>query len=163
MAQFFEWFVLLHIVGLVIFIACHGVSMFVAFRIRAQRDPRAIAAGLEASSAAIGPMYLGLLLLIVGGLGAAAGGDLWSETWIIASAIVFVAVIVAMYAMATPYYKRVREAVGAQVGGKPPEGQPASAEELATLLDTRRPELLLVVGGVGLLALLWLMVLRPTL
>ena len=163
MAQFFPWFVLLHIVGLVIFAVCHGVSMFVAFRIRGQREPRAVAAGLEASSAAIGPMYLGMLLLIVGGLGAAAGGDLWTQPWIIASAIVFVVIIAVMYMVATPYYRRVREAVGAPIQGKPPAGPPATAEELANLLDTRRPELLLAVGGGGLLVLLWLMVLRPTL
>jgi hypothetical protein len=29
------------------------------------------------------------------------------------------------------------------------------------MLDTRRPEILLLVGAVGLLILLWLMVLRP--
>ena len=163
MAQFFEWFVLLHIVGLVIFAVCHGVSMFVAFRIRPMRDARPIAAAMEASSAAIGPMYLGLLLLIVGGLGAAAGGDLWTQPWIIASAIVLVVILAAMYMVATPYYRRVREAVGAPVQGKPPETAPASAEELAVLLDTRRPEILLLVGGGGLVVLLWLMVLRPTL
>ena len=163
MAELYPWFVLAHILGLVIFVACHGVSLFVAFRIRSQRQPQAIAAGLEASSAAIGPMYLGLILLIVGGLGAAAGGNLWGETWIIASAIVLVIVIVAMYAMATRYYQRVRQAVGAPIQGKPAEGPPASPEELAALLDTRRPELLLVIGGGGLLILLWLMVLRPTL
>jgi cytochrome bd-type quinol oxidase subunit 2 len=163
MAQFFQWFVLLHILGLVIFAVCHGVSMFVAFRIRPMRDPRPIAAALEASSAAVGPMYLGLLLLIVGGLGAAAGGDLWTQPWIIASAIVLVAVLAVMYMVATPYYRRVREAVGASVQGKPVGGSTASVDELAALLDTRRPEILMVVGGGGLVILLWLMVLRPTL
>ena len=163
MAEFFQWFVLLHIVGLVIFAVCHGVSMFVAFRIRPMRDARPIAAAMEASSAAIGPMYLGLLLLIVGGLGAAAGGNLWTQPWIIASAIVLVVILAVMYMVATPYYVRVRQAVGAQVRGKPPEGPPASPEELAALLDTRRPEILLLVGGGGLVILLWLMVLRPTL
>lgn len=163
MAELYPWFVLAHILGLVIFVACHGVSLFVAFRIRSQRQPQAIAAGLEASSAAIGPMYIGLVLLIVGGIGAAAGGNLWGEAWIIASAIVLVIVIAAMYMVATPYYRRIREAVGASVQGKPPEAPPASAEELATLLDTRRPEILAAVGGVGMLVLLWLMVLKPTL
>jgi hypothetical protein len=127
------------------------------------RDPRPIAAALEASSAAIGPMYLGLLLLIVGGLGAAAGGDLWTQPWIIASAIVLVVILAVMYMVATPYYRRIREAVGATVGGKPVSTTPATPEELATLLDTRRPELLLAIGGGGLAILLWLMVLRPTL
>jgi hypothetical protein len=29
------------------------------------------------------------------------------------------------------------------------------------MLDTRRPEILLAVGSIGLLVLIWLMVLRP--
>ena len=163
MAELFPWFVLIHIAGMAIFVACHGVSMFVSFRIRSQREPRAIAAAMEASSAAILPMYLGLTLLLVGGLGAAAGANLWTQPWVIASAIVLVVVITVMYMVATPYYVRVRQAVGATTRGKPPEGPQASPEELAALLDTRRPELLLLVGGGGLLILLWLMVLKPTL
>ncbi len=161
MTELFPWFVLLHLIGLVLFVACHGVSMFVAFRIRSQREPRAIAAAMEASSMAIGPMYLGMLLLIIGGLGAAAGANLWFEPWIIASAVVFVLVIGAMYGMATPYYIRVRQAVGAPVRGEPGGEPTASPEELAALLDTRRPEALLVTGGLGLVILLWLMVLKP--
>ena len=161
MADLFSWFVLLHLIGLVLFVACHGVSMFVAFRIRSQREPRAIAAAMEASSMAIGPMYLGMLLLIIGGVGAAAGANLWFEPWIIASAVVFVLVIGAMYGIATPYYIRVRQAVGAPARGEPGGEPTASPEELAALLDTRRPEALLVTGGLGLVILLWLMVLKP--
>lgn len=161
MAELFSWFVLLHLIGLVLFVACHGVSMFVAFRIRSQREPRAIAAALEASSMAIGPMYIGMLLLIVGGLGAAAGANLWFEPWIIASAVVLVLVIGAMYGIASPYYIRVRQAVGAPVRGEPGGEPTVSPEELATLLDTRRPEALLITGGLGIVILLWLMVLKP--
>jgi hypothetical protein len=161
MTELYPWFVFLHLVGLVVFAVCHGVSMFVAFRIRSQRNPQAIVAAMEASSAAIGPMYLGLLLLIVGGLGAAAGANLWFEPWIIASAVVLIVVVGVMYAVATPYYVRVREAVGAPVRGNPGGTPSASPEELAQLLDTRRPEILLTVGAVGMLVLVWLMVLKP--
>jgi hypothetical protein len=161
MAQLYEWFVLLHIVGLLVFAVCHGVSMFVAFRIRSQRNPQAIIAAMEASSAAIGPMYLGLLLLIVGGLGAAAGANLWFQPWVIASVVVLIVVLGVMYAVATPYYVRIREAVGAPVRGNPGGEPSASPEELQRLLDTRRPEILLAVGATGMLILVWLMVLKP--
>jgi hypothetical protein len=164
MAEFYGWFVFLHIVGLVLFAMGHGVNVLSAFRIRAQKDPRAVAGALEASSMALGPMYIGLLLLIVGGAGAATAGELWGQTWIIASIIVLIAVIVLMYGIATPYYGQVREAVGL----RPPKGAtepapPIEGEALARLLDTRRPETLLAVGGLGLLILIWLMVLKPTL
>ena len=162
MAELYPWFVLLHLVGLVVFVACHGVSMFVAFRIRSQREPRAIAAAMEASSMAIGPMYIGMLLLIIGGLGAAAGANLWFEPWIIASAVVLVLVIGAMYGIATPYYIRVRQAVGAPVRGEPggaADGQPRGAGARCSTPDDRRRSW--SSAAIGLLVLLWLMVLKP--
>ena len=150
MAELYGWFVLLHIIGLVVFAICHGVSMFVAFRVRSNRGNRgAVAAAMEASSASITPMYLGMLLLIVGGLGAAAGGNLWTAPWIIGSAVTLVVVIGLMYMIATPYYRSVRAAVGIQAPGAKPIGEPLTDDELARLLDTRRPELLLAVAVSG--------------
>ena len=162
MAEFYSWFVLLHLIGLVVFAAGHGVNMVAAFRVRTQRDVRAVAAGLEASSAALGLVYVGLLLLIIGGLAAAWAGDQFGKPYVIASIVVLIVVIAAMYMIATPYYGRIREAVGL----RPPKGAtepaaPVGPDELAKLLDTRRPEALLTVGGLGLLILLWLMVIKP--
>ena len=42
MAEFYSWFVLLHLIGLVVFAAGHGVNMLAAFRVRTQRDARAV-------------------------------------------------------------------------------------------------------------------------
>jgi hypothetical protein len=155
MAEFYPWFALAHIVGVVLFATSHGVSAFVAFRIRGQRDLAVVAATLELSRLAIGPMYIGLLLLTVGGLGAAWIGDLFTAPWVLASIVVLVIVLGAMYAIATPYYMRIRQALA-------PDAQPRLTEDdLAGMLDTRRPEILLLVGAVGLLILLGLMVLRP--
>ena len=88
MDEQYHWFVFLHLVGLVLFAICHGGSVFMAFRIRSERDPQAIVAAAGGEPAATAPMYLGLLLLVVGGIGAAAGADLWGEPWIIASVVV---------------------------------------------------------------------------
>lgn len=161
MTELYPWFVLVHLVGLVLFATSHGVSAFIAFRVREERDPKAIVSLLETSRGAVSPMYVGLLLLIVGGLGAAAGADLWTEPWVIGSIVVFVAVVAVMYSVASPYYGALRVAVGAP-GPKGPGGEPTvGPAELATMLDTRRPEILVTVGSVGLLVLLWLMVLKP--
>jgi hypothetical protein len=161
MASLYPWFVFVHLVGLVVFAVAHGVSMFAAFRMRAAAQPMAVQGALDASSMAMGPMYVGLLLLVIGGLGAAAAGDLWTKPWIIASIVVLILVVGAMYGVATPYYRRVREAVGITEPGKPPGPPTATVEELGALLDTKRPEILLGIGTVGLLVLLWLMVLKP--
>jgi hypothetical protein len=170
MAAWYPWLVFAHLVGLVLFTLSHGASTYMAFRVRQERDPHTVAAILDVSQLAIGPMYIGLLLLAIGGLGAAWVGGLFAKPWIIASIIVFIAVIVMMYAVASPYYRKLRESVGAQPGGSRAAGQSgssgagaatASPEELAALLDSRRPEILAAGGTVGLLLLVWLMVIKP--
>lgn len=150
----YQWLAFLHLVGVLVFVAAHGVSMFVAFRIRSERDPAVVASHLSVSQLATRIAYIGLVLLGVGGLGAAGSGGMLVEPWAIASYVVLGLVLVAMYAVATPYYIKVRQLVG-EGGGS------ADRDALATMLDSRRPEVLLAVGGLGLLVLFWLMVFRP--
>jgi hypothetical protein len=158
MADLYSWFVVIHLIGLVVFAVSHGVSMFTAFRIRRVDDPAAVASLLASSKASVMPVYLGLLLLLVGGIGAAWGANLWFEPWILASVAVLVVVIGVMYALATPYYIGIREALE----DRGPDGRPTiEPAELARRLDTRRPEILVSVGGVGMVVLVWLMVMKP--
>lgn len=79
------WFVVAHLVGLVLFAICHGASAFMAFRLRNERDPVVVDSLLKVGQLSVGPMYVGLLLLIVGGLGVAASANLWGQPWILAS------------------------------------------------------------------------------
>ena len=152
----YQWLVFAHLVGLVFFAMCHGVSIFSAFRIRSMRDTAAIRGQLELTTQSSRLMYIGLILLAVGGIGAASSANLWGATWITWSIVVFIAVIVTMYAVASSYYYPLRDLVNGKDGAPPAEG-----EALAKALDTRRPELLLAIGGGGLLILIWLMVLKP--
>jgi Predicted integral membrane protein (DUF2269) len=106
----------------------------------------------------LGPMYIGLALLIIGGLGAAWVANLWGHTWIIASIVVFIAVLVTMWAVASPYYMNLRK--GLTESG--PDGNPTMSDEaLFAQLDSRRPEFLAAAGTIGLLLLVWLMVIKP--
>jgi hypothetical protein len=118
---FYPWFVLAHLVGLVLFAMAHGASAFMAFRVRRERDPVVVESLLGIGQLSIGPMYIGLLLLGVGGLGAAAGANLWGQPWIIASIAIFVVVLIVMWAVASPYYMGLRKAL--QERG--PDGRPA--------------------------------------
>ncbi|MGP1673778.1 MAG: DUF2269 family protein [Candidatus Limnocylindrales bacterium] len=158
MAEFYAWFVFAHLAGLVLFAISHGASAFMSLRIRRERDPATVAAMLDIGQLAIGPMYIGLVLLIVGGAGAAAGANLWGAPWVIASIVVFIIVLVVMWAVASPYYMGLRKSLEARA----PDGRPAiEPAELTRQLATRRPELLAIVGTVGLLLLVWLMVIKP--
>lgn len=158
MEAFYSWFVFAHLLGLVVFAICHGASAFMAFRIRGERDPAVVDALLKVGGMSVGPMYIGLLLIGVGGLGAAAGLDLWGRPWIIASIVVFIVVLVLMWAVASPYYMGLRTALEV----RDEDGRPAiDAAVLEPMLDTRRPEVLAAVGTIGLVVLVWLMVIKP--
>jgi len=158
LAELYPWFVVAHLVGLVLFAISHGASAFMSFRVRNERDPVVVDALLKVGGIAVGPMYIGLLLLIVGGLGAAAGANLWGQPWIIASIVVLVVVLVVMWSVASPYYMGLRKALEERGPDGRPTMEPAA---LAAMLDTRRPEILALVGTVGLVLLVWLMVIKP--
>ena len=158
MAELYPWFVFAHLVGLVIFSISHGASAFMSFRLRGERDPVVVDSLLKVGQLSVGPMYIGLLLLIVGGLGAAAGANLWGQPWILASIGVFVVVLVVMWAVASPYYMGLRKALEE----RGPDARPAiEPSALGRMLDTRRPEILTSVGTIGLVLLVWLMVIKP--
>lgn len=152
----YTWFVLLHLVGLVIFSAMHGVSMAVSFWIRSQTERATIATLLALSSRAVQVAYLGLILLGVGGLGAAANVGWLTSSWVVASYIVLAVVVVAMYAVAAPYYYGLRGAMAGEKGAPPIDDV-----EVRARLASKRPEALAIIGGLGLLALVWLMVMKP--
>ena len=127
------WFVLLHLVGLVIFLAMHGVSMAVSFWVRGQTDRATIVSLLMLSSRAVQVAYLGLVLLGIGGLGAAANVGWLTASWVVASYIVLAVVVVAMYAIAAPYYYGLREAIEGR------EGRPADRRRRAPCAPRQSP------------------------
>lgn len=153
----YQWWVFLHIAGVFAFLVAHGVSVGVAFRLRRERDPRRIMALLDLSSWSTSLMYIGILLLLTGGIVAGFVGDWWGSGWIWVSLGTLLVVIVAMYAVASGYYKRLRLIVGAMADGS----QAVSEGQLAGLLEGPRPWILAVIGFGGLLFILYLMLFKP--
>lgn len=153
----YQWLVVIHLAGLVLFAFGHGVSMFVAFRLRSCRDRGLAWELLELSQRGNRFAYLGLLLLIVGGLGAAAQGSLLGTTWVIATSVVLIVVLVAMFALAAGFYYPLRR----RMADDPDGGAGLDGDELVAALDNRRPEILAAVGLGGLLVMIALMVLKP--
>jgi hypothetical protein len=156
-----QWMVFLHIAGVFAFLVAHGVSVGVAFRVRLERDPKRIMALLDLSSWSVSLMYLGLLLLLGGGVTAGFSpgipGSWWGDGWIWVSLGSLLLVMIAMYAVATTYYRRLRLIVGAMADGS----QAVSEERLTDLLEGPRPWVLAVIGFGGVLFILYLMLFKP--
>jgi hypothetical protein len=157
-------FVSAHVVGAFLFVLAHGVSMGAALKMRGQRDRERVTMLLQMSQAAIGIMYIGLLLLLAGGIAAGFGGDYWGKAWIWASIGVLAVVLGAMYGLATPHYMKLRAALAApDADGKVRESKqpPLTDAQVDAMLDSSRPYVLALVGGIGLTLILWLMVVKP--
>ena len=158
----YPYIVLLHVIGAFVFALAHGVSVAVGLRLRGVQSREQIAALLELSGMAIGGLYVGLLLLLIGGVWAGFAGDHWGRLWIWVALGILVVIIVAMYAIATPFYGRMRAAAGVFTDPKQiARFGEIGPDELARMGASSRPIWLAVIGGVGLLAIIWLMVVKP--
>jgi uncharacterized membrane protein len=157
----YQWMVFLHIAGVFAFLVAHGVSVGVSFRVRRERDPKRIMALLDLSSWSVSLMYLGLALLLAGGVTAGFSpgipGSWWGDGWIWVSLGTLLLVMIAMYLVAATYYKRLRLIVGAMADGS----QAVSEERLTDLLEGPRPWVLAVIGFGGVLFILYLMLFKP--
>ena len=119
-----RWWVLLHIAGAFGFLMAHGVSAYAVLRLRKERDPVRVSQLLEMSSSSIGLMWNAIGLLLIGGVVAGFTGHFWGQGWIWAAIVLLLAITVAMYAVATPWVKRLRTVAAAMAGaGDEPRSQ----------------------------------------
>jgi hypothetical protein len=161
----YQLWVFIHLVGVFGFLLSHGVSTAVALSLRRERDPRRIASLLDLSSWSLVGFYVSILVLLLGGITAGFLGHWWGQGWIWAALGVLILMMGAMYGLASPYYKRLRLAVGASVptgrGRASPPAPPTPGVDVNALLRSSRPLVILGVGLVGLLVILWLMLYKP--
>ena len=159
----YDWIVLLHIIGAFLFVIAHGASIWAVNAIRRESQPARIAALADLSGMSLGAAYVGLLLLLVGGIWAGIYQSWFSSGWIWAALGVFIVIAVLMYVIATPYFRKLRIALG-QPRMAPKDAPPpvaASDAEIAAIAASAPAVPLDVVGFLGLVVILWLMVAKP--
>jgi hypothetical protein len=162
--NWYPWIVLLHVAGAFIFVIAHGASVWVVNAVAREKDARRIGALADLSSFSLTAAYIGLLLLLIGGIWAGIVRSWFSSLWIWAALVLFFAVAIAMYMVATPFFKRLRIALGQRTMGLPkdaPDPIPATDAEVVAIAASAPANVLNLVGGAGLLVILWLMVVKP--
>jgi hypothetical protein len=137
----YNWIVFLHVAGAFTFVLAHGASATVALKLRQEREVARVQALLDLSQVATMGMYVGLVILLVGGIVATFMAGLWGRGWIWTAIAILVAMIVFMYARASRYYGELRRAAGLgyYIPGK--SSGPAGASntvELSRLLASSR-------------------------
>ncbi len=154
----FNWWKLVHLLGLAGFLATHGVSMFVLDRIRkVELDRNRITQLISLSGQATMPMYISLSVLIAGGVGAGIVGQLFWRLWLTVSIVILLVTVALMISIAAPYFKEITAACEVRPSGVPRK----SDEELNALLHSPRNRMINVIGLVGLISILYLMILKP--
>ena len=160
------WLILLHILSAFGFLAVHGISMGVFFRVRKERERARLATLLEFSATYLNALYLFLLLLLVSGIASGILGGLWTngQLWLWVSLGLLIALVVAMYYFMTEPFSAMRSGLGIASMQDRKKGimpTPVGDAELAVLLTSRRP-----VGGAALgigtiVVITWLMEMKP--
>ena len=164
LTPYIRWIIFMHVLGAFMFVAGHGVSMFVVFRARKEKDRARLASLLDLSGWSLGVAGIGLLFVLVAGVVAGIVLGSWDRAWIWVSLALFVIIGIAMTPIGGSYLRGLREALGQPArGAKPGDAPPvqASDDQLAALQASNRPELLLLVGGGGFVVILWLMMFKP--
>ena len=153
----YQWWKFVHVLAVFAFLLSHGVSVGAAFRIRKERDPTRVLTLAQLSGASINVFYVSLAALVGAGVVLGFLGHWWSFVWIWAAIGVLVATIMAMYLVATPYYRKIRTVAGALAGGS----KAVTDQEFVALLKSPRLFVVTGIGVVGLGVILWLMILVP--
>jgi hypothetical protein len=163
--DWYPWIVTLHVLGAFLFVFGHGASAFAALRLRGERDPVRIGAMLEVSTTSMWTMGIGWIVLLAAGILATFMAGLWGKVWIWASLVIFIVLTGYMTPRAGGWTREVRHAVGIKAPFSDPKDapdpEPASPEELDRILRSPRIFEVTAVGGIGLVTIIVLMVLKP--
>jgi uncharacterized membrane protein len=156
--------IFLHVLGAFMFVAGHGVSMFVVFRVRKESDRGKLAALLDLSGWSLVVAGIGLLILFVSGIVAGIVLGSFGKIWLWIALVLFIVIAIVMTPVGGTYLRNLRLAIGQRPGtAKPgdPDPTPVSDAELAAMQASRKPELLLLLGAGGFVVILYLMMFRP--
>jgi hypothetical protein len=160
----YNYLLLGHLLGVVIFVSGHGISMALIALMRRERNVDRLRAMLDMSLGGLFATYGGLLLTIGFGIWLGFAGGWWGAGWLWTSIAILVGIMALMMYMGVSYFSRIREAVGLQpyrFTGSVTLGPVASEAELAALLMSPKAGLTQSLGTLALIALLVLMVLKP--
>ncbi len=156
---------LIHFASIAAFLLAHSVSWFVAFRLTTEHNPENICRLLNLSRKSLRLMYIPFMAVFITGVILGFMGNWWGRLWIWAALGVGLVLSIAMSALGTLYYDRVRIAVGLPPFHPPRQKSPSATsttpEELSMLLSTARLQVLASIGIIGLAVIMWLMTVKP--
>jgi hypothetical protein len=162
----YQWLIFAHILGVFGFLFAHGASAAVAFALPRQREVERIRALLDLSRGVATVGSVSLLILLAAGITLGFIGSLWNQGWIWISLGLFILIGITMTPLGSRPLNRIRQTI--DPAATKPANSRSSADtamamdkQLPALLAATHPWLLTIVGGGGLVLILWLMLFKP--
>jgi len=163
--DWYSWMKFVHVLAVLGFLAAHGASISVAFKLRGEHESERIRALLDVSGAYLTVMYGSLGILVLAGIVAGVvGGWFTRSLWIWLALALLVGIMVAMYYLGTAHFNELRRAVGLPyaIGSRrQPAMEPVPEAELAILVAKGRPWALSGIGLGGIAIIAFLMMFKP--
>jgi hypothetical protein len=162
----YPWLLVFHVLCVFAFLAIHGVSMGVWWRVRRERDRAKLSALLGLSIGFITPMSVALLLLIVSGVLVGVADAWWfnGQWWLWASVALLVIIIAVMTPLIAIPMSDMRRGLGMPSRADVKAGTvptPVDDAALDRLLLDRRPAIGSSIAIVGIVVITWLMETKP--
>ena len=82
LTPYIGWIIFIHVLAAFVFVAGHGVSIFVAFQVRRETDRARMAALLDISQLSVLVATIAVIVLFLAGILAGIVLNSWSRTWI---------------------------------------------------------------------------------
>jgi hypothetical protein len=165
-ADLYPWLLVFHVLSVLAFLAIHGVSMGVWWRVRRERDRAKLMAWFELSGSFVMPMLASGLLLIVSGVlvGVAAGWWFNGQWWLWVSIVLLAAIVQSMNSLNAIPLVEMRRGLGIPSRADHKAGTvptPVDDAALDALLRDRRPLAGSVFAITGIVVITWLMETKP--
>jgi hypothetical protein len=165
-ADLYPWLLVFHVLCVLGFLAIHGVSMGVWWRVRRERDRVKLVAWFDLSAGFMTPMMVAGLLLIVSGIvvGIAAGWWFNGQWWLWVSVVLLAVIVQSMNSLNAIPMVEMRRGLGIpnradRAAGTVP--RPVDDATLDTLLRDRRPLIGSALAIAGIVVITWLMESKP--
>ncbi len=159
MASIYSWIVYLHILSILAFLAAHGVTIGTVFKLRRQNNPEETKTLLNLSRGSLVLAGAALFSTLITGIALGFLGNWWNQLWIWAALITFIIGYALMSAFGTRSYDRARISFGIKTFYKQRGKQAGS--QTNNVLTQSNFIVLTLLGGVGLIFILWLMLFKP--
>lgn len=159
-----RWLVFVHVLAAIAFFLFHGVSAFMALRVRKETDFARIRALLDFSASTMLPMVASFLLMGLTGIILPFFVHIWDHVYIWLSIVLILGVAIYMAVFNESHYKQLRRMVGLPYmkGNKEyPAEPPCSQEEVEGFIKGINVTPLAVAGFGVPSIVLWLMIFKP--